>query len=86
MWRQRKALQANGGISTNGFMLAGAGFIVTPEEAGRLEVDAPIKPYRNGRDLTDRPRGVQLIDLYGHDADEVRSAVGRRPTNGCWSG
>jgi hypothetical protein len=67
-----QALQANGGISTNGFMLAGAGFIVTPEEAGRLEVDAPIKPYRNGRDLTDRPRGVQLIDLYGHDADEVR--------------
>jgi hypothetical protein len=34
-------------------------FIVTPEEAARnLEASAPIKPYRNGRDLTDRPRGV----------------------------
>jgi hypothetical protein len=32
----------------------------------------PIKPYRNGRDLTDRPRGVKLIDLFGFDADEVR--------------
>ncbi|MDO8960112.1 MAG: class I SAM-dependent DNA methyltransferase, partial [Rhodocyclaceae bacterium] len=67
-----QALRANGGISTNGFMLAGSGFIVKPEEAARLEADAPIKPYRNGRDLTDRPRGVKLIDLYGHDADEVR--------------
>ena len=67
-----QALQANGGISTNGFMLAGSGFIVTPEEAASLETDAPIKPYRNGRDLTDRPRGVSVIDLYGYAADEVR--------------
>ena len=67
-----QALRANGGISSPGFKLHGAGFIVTPEEAARLEVDAPIKPYRNGRDLTDRPRGVSVIDLYGHDADEVR--------------
>ncbi len=67
-----KALWANGGISSPGFKLHGAGFIVTPEEAARLEGDAPIKPYRNGRDLTDRPRGVKLIDLFGFDADEVR--------------
>ncbi|MDP2795775.1 MAG: hypothetical protein Q8O25_17100 [Sulfurisoma sp.] len=66
------ALQSNGGLSSNGFMLAGAGFIVTPEEAAHLETDAPIKPYRNGRDLTDRPRGVRLIDLSGYDAEEVR--------------
>jgi hypothetical protein len=43
-------------------MLFGAGFIVTPEEAAKLEADAPIKPYRNGRDLTDRPRGVIVTD------------------------
>jgi hypothetical protein len=67
-----KALCANGGISSPGFKLHGAGFIVTPEEAARLEADAPIKPYRNGRDLTDRPRGVKLIDLFGHEVDEVR--------------
>ena len=65
-------LRANGGISSMGLMLAGAGFIVTPEEAARLDADAPIKPYRNGRDLTDRPRGVKLIDFFGFDADEVR--------------
>jgi hypothetical protein len=67
-----QALRANGGISSPGFKLHGAGFIVTPDEAARLEADVPIKPYRNGRDLTDRPRGVSVIDLYGHDADEVR--------------
>jgi hypothetical protein len=66
-------LQANGGISSPGFKLHGAGFIVTPEEASRLEVDAPIKPYRNGKDLTDKPRGVKLIDLFGYSAEEVRA-------------
>jgi hypothetical protein len=68
-----KALRANGGISSPGFKLHGAGFIVTPEEVANLETDAPIKPYRNGRDLTDRPRGVMLIDLFGLTADEVRA-------------
>ena len=67
-----QALGANGGIRSPGFKLHGAGFIVTPEEAAGLEADAPIKPYRNGRDLTDRPRDVKLIDLFGFDADEVR--------------
>ncbi|MDP2828318.1 MAG: hypothetical protein Q8O37_06900 [Sulfuricellaceae bacterium] len=65
-------LRANEGLANRGFQLFGSGFIVTPEQAAQLETDAPIKPYRNGRDLTDRPRGVKLIDLYGHDADEVR--------------
>ncbi len=66
------ALRANGGISSPGFKLHGAGFIVTPDEAVGLEADAPIKDYRNGRDLTDRPRGVKLIDLFGLTAEEVR--------------
>jgi hypothetical protein len=68
-----QALRANGGISSPGFKLHGAGFIVTPDEVANLEADAPIKPYRNGRDLTDRPRGVMLIDLFGLTADEVRA-------------
>ena len=67
-----KPLRANGGISSPGFKLHGAGFIVTAEERARLEADAPIKPYRNGKDLTDQPRGVLLIDLFGHEAEEVR--------------
>ena len=49
------------------------GFLVTPEDAAKLEADAPIKDYRNGRDLTDRPRGVKIIDLFGLTAADVRS-------------
>lgn len=67
-----QALRANESLANRGVQLFGAGFIVTTEAAARLESDAPIKPYRNGRDLTERPRGVSVIDLYGHDADEVR--------------
>nr|QLG20462.1 hypothetical protein [uncultured bacterium] len=67
-----QALRANENLANRGVQLFGAGFIVTPEEAARLEADAPIKPYRNGRDLTDRPRGVSVIDLFGFAADDVR--------------
>jgi hypothetical protein len=72
------ALQANARISSPGFKLHGAGFIVTPEEAAALGLgDSPgletrIRPYRNGRDLTDRPRGVLVIDLFGLAAEDVR--------------
>jgi hypothetical protein len=67
-----QALRANEHLSNRGFCRFGAGFIVTPEDAAKLEVDAPIKPYRNGRDLTDRPRGVKVIDLFGLSDDELR--------------
>jgi hypothetical protein len=67
-----QALRANCGVSSPGFKLHGAGFIVKPKDFGRFEADAPIKAYRNNKDLTNRPRGVKLIDLYGYEADEVR--------------
>ena len=66
-------LRANGSISSTGFKLHGAGFIVTPDEAAKLEADAPIKDYRNGRDLTDRTRGVKVIDFFGLTATDARS-------------
>ncbi|WP_424894579.1 DNA methyltransferase [Tepidimonas sp. HKU79] len=71
-------LRANLGISCPGVKLHGAGFIVTPEQAAGLGLgretglDRVIRPYRNGRDLTDKPRGVMVIDLFGLTADEVR--------------
>ncbi len=68
-----KPLQANGKLGSRGYQLIGAGFIVTPDEAAKLEADAPIKDYRNGRDLTDRPRGVKIIDLFGLTATDVRN-------------
>ncbi|WP_405041624.1 type IIL restriction-modification enzyme MmeI, partial [Polaromonas sp.] len=79
------ALQANAGISSPGVKLHGAGFIVTPDEATLL-LPPPlgegggrgkpsqniIREYRNGRDLTDTPRGVKVIDLFGLSAEQVR--------------
>lgn len=68
-----KALRSNSGISSPGVKLHGAGFIVTNEEASKLDAGDYIRPYCNGKDLTDKPRGVSVIDLYGLSAEEVRS-------------
>ncbi len=73
-----RSLQANSGLSSPGFKLHGAGFIVHTEEAIRLGLGAAtgivqhIRPYHNGRDLTNKPRGVMVIDLFGLSAEEVR--------------
>jgi len=71
-------LQANFGLCSPGVKLHGSGFIVTPEIASHLGRDRRpglqkyIRKYRNGRDLTDRPRNAMVIDLYGLEAEEVR--------------
>lgn len=79
------ALQAMCGIWSPGVKLHGAGFIVTPEEAALLGYPVIVKDYRNGRDLTDRPRGVGVIDAFGPTADELRTHTTQRFTSGCWS-
>ncbi len=72
-------LQANANISSPGVKLHGAGFIITPEEAAALglgtvpELAPHIRSYRNGRDLTDTPRGVMVIDAFGLSAEQLRS-------------
>ena len=71
-------LEANDEIACAGVKLHGSGFIVEPKEAREIglgEIDGlerHIRPYRNGRDLTQHPRGVKVIDLYGMEAGEVR--------------
>ncbi len=71
-------LTANEGLCSPGVKLHGAGFIVTPNEAGHLGLgwreglERHIRPYRNGRDLTSRSRGCMVIDLDGLDAEDVR--------------
>ena len=72
-------LEANEGLSCPGVKLHGAGFIVTPEKARELGLgkipglEQHIREYRNGRDITSRPRGVMVIDLFGLTAEEVRT-------------
>jgi hypothetical protein len=71
-------LMANDGLTYRGVQLIGAGFIVTPDEAkalglGKIKgLERHIREYRNGRDLTDAPRGVMVIDLFGLSVDDVR--------------
>lgn len=71
-------LMANALISSPGVKLHGSGFIVTPQQATALGLgttqglEEHILPYRHGRDVAQRPRGVMVIDLYPLAADEVR--------------
>ena len=65
-------------ISSPGVKLHGSGFIVTPQQAAALGLGSTpgledhILPYRHGRDIAQRPRGVMVIDLFPLSADEVR--------------
>jgi hypothetical protein len=81
------ALGSNENLSNRGVQLFGAGFIVTQEDAFALlplppagegggegnPVQQIIRDYRNGRDLTDTPRGVKVIDAFGLTAEQLRS-------------
>jgi hypothetical protein len=72
-------LQSNLKISSRGVQLIGAGFIVSETEAITLGINRidglskHIREYRNGKDLTDQPRGVKVIDLFGLNSEEVRN-------------
>ncbi|MDP3086443.1 MAG: class I SAM-dependent DNA methyltransferase [Rubrivivax sp.] len=73
-----RPLRANAGLSSPGVKLHGAGFIVTRQQAAALGLgtvpglERHIREYRNGRDLTAKPRDALVIDLFGLDADDVR--------------
>ncbi len=75
-------LKAAEGLSVNGMMLAGRGFVVTSEEARKLGLgkvnglEAHIRPIWSGRDLTERPRGLMVLDFFGLKADELRAKFG----------
>ncbi|MCC7115784.1 MAG: class I SAM-dependent DNA methyltransferase, partial [Burkholderiales bacterium] len=73
-------LHANDRLSNRGVIPHGAGFVVTRDEAvalglGRVPgLDAHLRPYRNGKDLTDRPRDVYVIDFFPLSEDDARKA------------
>lgn len=68
-----QTLRAMSGVSSPGVKLHGAGFIVTPEQAAEWNNPALVRNYRNGRDLTDKPRGAMVIDAFGLTAEELRT-------------
>ncbi len=69
---EARALKANDRLSNTGMKLHGAGFIVTPEQWVGWGRPSVVHPYRHGRDLTDTPRGVMVIDLFGLSEAQVR--------------
>jgi hypothetical protein len=70
-------LRANAGLSSQGYKLVGEGFVCSAEEGRALLAADPkhaalVKAYRNGKDLTTRPRGVYLIDFGLCEEEEAR--------------
>jgi hypothetical protein len=72
-----RLLRSNEGLSAPGFKLAGAGFILEGQEAERMlkadpKLSTVLKPYRNGKDFTTRPRNVYLIDFGLMSEEQAR--------------
>jgi hypothetical protein len=74
-----KLLAANLELSNIGVIPHGSGFIVSAFEAKSLTDGLPnevrnvlIRPYRNGRDLTDTARNVIAIDTFGFGESELQ--------------
>jgi hypothetical protein len=66
-------LLANEGLASPGFKLNGAGFILDPEEAGKLVRAEPaaaelVRPYRHGRDLTSQAPALSGTGVTGSPA------------------
>ncbi len=72
-----RKLKANERLSSMGMMRAGNGFVITETQTATLGLgttpglEKHLRQFRNGRDLTDRPRGHWLIDLYGLTSEQV---------------
>lgn len=73
-----KALTSNQGMSWNGMMLAGRGFVIGDREVEHLgEADRAgtkmfVKPFLNGSDLVRKPRARHVIDFSGLTSSQAR--------------
>ncbi|MDH5232386.1 MAG: class I SAM-dependent DNA methyltransferase, partial [Gammaproteobacteria bacterium] len=71
-------LKSNSNLCSRGVQLIGGGFRINEEEAYKLgykksyKVQSIIREYRNGKDLTQKPRKVYAIDLFECDIEELR--------------
>jgi hypothetical protein len=79
-----RSLRANEGLCRQGVKLGASGFIVSREQAKRLNpmassvVAARIRPYLRNKDITGKPRDALVLDLYGlseHQALDSFSAI-----------
>ena len=70
-------LLANAGLSINGFMLGGGGFVLEATEAERIlareaKYHDVIRHYRDGSDLATRPSGHYVIDFGLKSEEEAK--------------
>lgn len=70
-------LRANAGLSINGFMLGGGGFVLEAAEAERILARDPkyrdvIRRYRDGSELATRPVGHYVIDFGLRSEEEAK--------------
>lgn len=71
-------LKANRSLAHRGVQLMGAGFLVSPDKAkalAKLSIEgqeAPVRQFRNGKDLTDRSRELHVIDFFGWSEGDAR--------------
>ena len=71
-------IKSNRRMAANGCALHGDGFLLTSTEALKIGWRADsqeaslIKPYRNGRDMINRPRGLFAIDAFGLSEGELK--------------
>ncbi|MCA3317840.1 MAG: class I SAM-dependent DNA methyltransferase [Roseomonas sp.] len=76
--KSAKPLSANENIISDGVKFHGNGFVVTPIQAaalglGRVQgLESFIRPYRNGRDIQQKNRGLFAIDFFGLSDKEIR--------------
>lgn len=74
------SLKANSLIASTGLILGSRGFVLTSEESRRLRASIPsdielIFPLRHGRDITDIPRNVYVIDTHGLTEESLRTRL-----------
>ena len=67
-----KSLRANEGVGFRGVTLLGSGFWLEPDDPLIGLEPHLIRPLRNGRDLTERPRGAMCVDAFGWTHDDLR--------------
>ncbi|MBK8318960.1 MAG: class I SAM-dependent DNA methyltransferase [Betaproteobacteria bacterium] len=69
-----RTLRSNENLALRGITLVGGGFLVTPEQGQMLDNGALLRTYRNGKDLTDKPRPIKVIDTFGMREGELRNS------------
>lgn len=70
------ALLSNRGMACVGYQLSGQGFVLDKAQAETLSSgleSAPIRSLLTGRDITQSPRSLYAIDLYGLTEEQVRA-------------